>query len=72
MASALGKKLTESLNKPANGLKPTEIAAGITVYTQSGKAYTVVSVDKKEKYPVLAKSVANGATGRFLLSSLRI
>lgn len=50
-------------------MKLSDIKIGMTVYTESGKAYRVLGVDK-QRYPVLVQSVANNTTGRFAPSSV--
>jgi hypothetical protein len=48
------------------------IKVGMTVFSGSGKAYKVLEVDKKQRFPVLVQSLTNGTTGRFSPSSLHI
>jgi hypothetical protein len=48
------------------------IKVGMTVFSGSGKAYRVLDVNKKERFPVLVQSLTNGTTGRFSVSNLHI
>ena len=46
------------------------IKIGMTVFSGSGKAYKVLEVNPKERFPVLVQSQTSGTSGRFSPSSL--